>query len=87
MMMNKLMKCGHSANGFGVVEGVRTPCCVCCFPRPESMRLAPPPDLEGRKARCPDCGSEVPSDVGLAFFGYRPDRSTDSFYCGCRGWN
>ena len=43
--------------------------------------------LDGREARCPDCGHREPSAPGLAFFQYRPDKEYDSYYCGCYGWD
>jgi len=47
------------------------------------------PELEGRTARCRDCGREVPSHKNLAFFNYAPQSTDnkDSYYCGCYGWN
>ena len=43
--------------------------------------------LDGREARCPDCGSREPSAPSLPFFQHRPDREYDSYYCGCYGWD
>lgn len=42
-----------------------------------------------RKAVCPHCDATEPSaNLGKDFtFQARPDRPTDEFYCGCRGWN
>lgn len=82
---NPMMECGHVANG---VKADGTPCCVICVGiNPGYDREAAMPDLEGRIARCPDCGREVPSNPRLAFFSHRPTAETDSFYCGCRGWD
>ena len=43
--------------------------------------------LDGRTARCADCGSLEPSAPSLPFFMYRPDYAYDSYYCGCYGWD
>lgn len=45
------------------------------------------PDLSGRKAKCDLCPSVEPSGRTLAFFGCRPEKEFDSYYCGCKGWN
>lgn len=42
--------------------------------------------LEGRKAKCPECGKIESSHWGLPFFEYRPEEEFDQYYCGCRGW-
>ncbi len=43
-----------------------------------------------RHARC-SCGGEAdsaqPDGRVLPFFLKRPDRETDEFFCGCRGWD
>ena len=44
------------------------------------------PDLSGRKAKCDLCPSVEPSGRTLAFFGCRPEKEFDSYYCGCKGW-
>ena len=43
--------------------------------------------LEGRIAKCMDCGERVSSAPSLPFFWYRPDKEFDSYYCGCYGWD
>jgi len=43
--------------------------------------------LEGRIAKCQDCGEREPSRPSLPFFWYRPDKDFDSYYCGCYGWD
>ena len=51
-------------------------------------RLAIPPDLAGRTARCAySCGHTQPSSLRLAFFRHLPERDTDQYYCGCFGWD
>lgn len=80
------MECGHQANG----ERDGKPVCVICIgldPGAEVAR-AELVDLSGRVAVCPDCGQRKPSNThGLPFFQHRPDRDTDSFYDGCKGWD
>lgn len=55
--------------------------------------------LEGRRAECSyragrdgkPCTTERASTESkegrLAFFKHRPEQATDSFYCGCWGWD
>lgn len=47
------------------------------------------PDFGNRQAKCPYCGEFADSKnyERLPFFEHRPDKSYDSYYCGCRGWN
>jgi len=69
----------------GVDYDAPIPSCVVhdCIEVAESV-----PDLAGRKASCGlGCGHERPSSLDLAFFEYRPAKATDSYYCGCRGWD
>jgi len=51
-----------------------------------AQRLPRSLDLTGREAAC-GCGHRRPSAVTLPFFAYRPDRDTDEWYDGCRGWD
>lgn len=44
-------------------------------------------DFGERFASCPYCGTELPSHKSLPMFRERPTYKTDSFYCGCRGWD
>lgn len=44
-------------------------------------------DLEGRFAKCSDCGKISPSTDNLAFFRHHPKNDYDEYYCGCRGWD
>ena len=88
--MATLMKCGHSANGSrNEKDGSFTPCCVSCVgivagaDEPAEVQ----PSLEGRQAKCWDCGYRQDSKLTLAFFEYLPERDEDRFYCGCRGWD
>ena len=84
----KMMKCGHSANATTTgPDGTKVDCCAICAPRPEAFEAAQAPSLTGRSARCSYCGKLVPSDLNLAFFEHRPAKPTDSYYCGCRGWD
>lgn len=64
-----MMKCGHAANGYHVVDGERFPACVICAPSPEGTTVDEnPPSLEGRTAECSMCHRQVPSKIGLPFF-------------------
>lgn len=79
------MQCGHAANA--VTEDGKPCCAICAGIDPGAERIADEPDLAGRMARCYWCEAERPSSQSLAFFKYRPDQETDSFYCGCKGWD
>lgn len=81
-----MMKCGHSANA--VNEHGKPSCAICAGLTPNADIVDDTPlDLSKRKAKCSDCGTIKQSSTDLAFFGHKPDREYDSFYCGCRGWN
>lgn len=85
-MSMPLMSCGHTANAHG--EGGK-PVCVICFgfnPKAEREAIVAP-DLAGRDMRCAYCGKSHSSNLNAAFFEYRPSLGTDSYYCGCQGWN
>lgn len=86
--MPYLMKCGHVANA----ESNGKPCCIICvgitsdafvIDRPVTGRDG----LEGRKAKCTDCGCITDSSWNLPFFKYCPDSEYDRYYCGCYGWD
>ena len=80
-----MMKCGHAANS---TDGEGKPVCVICFGlKPGAAEVADEPDLEGREAKCTYCSNKCPSSTNLAFFEHRPDRPSDSYYCGCFGWD
>lgn len=60
----------------------------CCSAHGQRSELDEQDPLEGRVATC--CygnHAEVDSDYDLPFFQYRPGRSTDTYYCGCEGWD
>lgn len=84
-MLNKLMKCGHTALS---KDPHGKPACPMCVGITDDARTAETtiPDLTNRRAAC-SCGHEVGSRLNLPFFRHQPDREKDSFYCGCRGWN
>ena len=82
--MTELMKCGHAANAH---QDGKPVCVICVGIDAGATVVEEKPDLTGRKARCSDCGSEVDSSFNLAFFEYRPEQETDSYYSGCRGWD
>lgn len=78
-----MMTCGHTANA-KTSDG--KPCCVICscYTVDETKTL---PDLTGRFAECTDCRKTVPSRFNLPFFQHRPNQQTDTYYCGCFGWD
>ena len=85
-MNNKLMTCGHSANGFRVsATGEKIPACVICNCIEESK--IQPSDIAGRIALCSCCKKQQPSNPDLAFFEYKPNEDHDNYYCGCKGWD
>lgn len=55
------------------------------------MPMEERPSLDGRKAICTQHkggdSKPVASSWTLPFFEYRPERETDSYYCGCWGWD
>lgn len=82
-----LMTCGCSAQGFmvGNKTGEKTPACVVhdCITPVETQ-----PDLTGRQAVCCYSGHRpTDSRFTLAYFAYQPEKETDSYYCGCYGWD
>ena len=43
--------------------------------------------IPSRVSECRDCGAMLISETSLPFFQERPERDTDSYYCGCYGWD
>lgn len=85
-MTTTMMACGHAANG--TTEDGKPACVVCYGIVPGATTVAIGDlDLSSRKMRCTYGHDPVPSDARGAFFQYRPDMPTDSYYCGCRGWD
>lgn len=79
-----LMKCKHANNAR---DSKGNPVCVICGCVDVVKKIKQPTDgLEGRTAKCPDCGSTTESRWDLPFFKHNPDREFDSYYCGCYGW-
>lgn len=39
-----------------------------------------------RQAKCISCDKKVDSKPTLILFNARPNKSEDTFYCGCQGW-
>jgi len=82
------LKCGHSANA---TDAYGDPCCAICAGLTNDLDYKTPaesqPALSDRTAKCTYCKKTVKSSLELAFFECRPDRETDNFYCGCRGWD
>ena len=79
------MSCGHTANAHG--EGGKPVCAICFGFNPKAEQIADVPDVAGRTMRCASCGTSHPSNLKAAFFGYQPSLESDSYYCGCQGWN
>ena len=89
------MKCGHSVNAQQLkLDGSWIPCCAIC----NCVEQAKVPDLTGRRSKCvyygnkynrqgDKCSSEEDSDLSLPFFEYKPKKSYDEYYCGCKGWD
>jgi hypothetical protein len=82
---NTMMACGHVANA--VREDGSPACAIHAGLTPDAYIVVPGPDLEGRLMRCPYCKKERTSDPRAPYFEHRPDAATDSYYCGCRGWD
>lgn len=96
-MSRPMMACGCTADGTtNRTDGVdHEPIPTCTLHH--CAEQVPDPDLTGRIAKCsersggklrqhPD-GAPVPSVMTLPFFRHRPDAETDSYYCGCWGWD
>jgi len=85
-MDEPMMKCGHTANSYMLKGDKKIPGCVICncFEVADNKPL-----LEGRVAKCCECGRIVPSEWNLPFFQYRRynENKEDEFYCGCHGWD
>lgn len=83
-----MLACGHAANA---TDSEGNPCCVICVGiHAGATTIVASPDLAGRDARCTyfsTCRSQLPSNLKLAFFEFRPDRDFDEYYCGCKGWD
>lgn len=85
--MTTMMKCGHAANAKRRETG--EPVCVICVGIDPGATVVDdtPPDLSKRTAKCVYCKKTTPSDSDFRpFFEYRPNCESDSYYCGCRGW-
>jgi hypothetical protein len=86
-MTTPMMQCGHAANA--TYDGDK-PCCAICIGLEPGAKIvaANPPDLTGRFAECAyGHHGQVASSSELAFFKHEPDKETDRYYCGCRGWS
>lgn len=83
-----MMACGCRASGtctslHGVKYDPPVPVCVVH----SCIEVGEEPNLEGRVAKCSSCRRTQPSTEPAAFFTHYPNHDTDSFYCGCRGWD
>lgn len=85
--MSVLMSCGHAPNATNEQGLPSCAICVGIHPGAETI-MENTPDLSQRMAKCGYCSRKVPSNQqGIAFFGYRPDKAEDTYYCGCMGWD
>lgn len=87
--MAYLMKCGHVANA---KDANGKPICVICAGIRKDYDVIKKiceknEGLEGREAKCTDCGYKTDSNWDLPFFKYNPDYKYDFYFCGCRGWD
>lgn len=78
-----LMECGHTNNALHNGE----PACAGCGCYNAVREVIGSDGIEGRTAECEACRLTTSSKWSLPFFHHRPDRETDSYYCGCRGWD
>lgn len=83
-MSKPLMGCGCVA--MGTRENGDPICVSHAGIDPGATEIVERPSIEGRQAKCSDCGRTAKSDWDLPFFRYQPDRTYDEFYNGCRGW-
>ena len=85
-----LMNCGHVAQGY---DSWMYPVCVCCAGNGSddyktiAKVVHGTGGIEGRSAKCSECGKVEESRWKLPFFKRRPDDEFDGYYCGCRGWD
>lgn len=92
-MSKYIMKCGHADNAtLELPDGTKAPACAICGCIEIVKEITDPTEcLEGRKAICNQHkgsgNGETHSNWNLPFFEYRPKCDTDTYYCGCRGWN
>ncbi|MFT8825188.1 MAG: hypothetical protein ABF536_04065 [Liquorilactobacillus mali] len=85
--MNIIMKCGHTANGFKIVDGKEIPCCIICECTEPSEDQTMVKKLDGREAMCNYCGHKTQSKIDLPFFKYKLNEKYDEYYDGCFGWD
>lgn len=81
--MRYKMKCGHVDNA---TSDGKPACAICGCVEIERV-VKGKEGLEGRLARCSDCGSKTESRWELPFFSHNPKSEYDSYYCGCYGWD
>lgn len=81
----KVMACGCSSSGSYLVQnGEYKKACPFHNTTEEMEEI---PSLKGRLAKCYDCKTHATSSWKLPFFQYLKDKKTDSYYCGCHGWD
>ena len=88
-MKKYLMQCGHIS--MATDENLQ-PVCAICYGINDGAKIVIKEcigneGLEGRKAKCLDCGKITDSSWNLAFFAYRPNDEYDTYYNGCYGWS
>ena len=77
-----LMRCGHVAS---TVDSNNNPVCATCYGLTRNAEIVVlSPDLTKRKARCSYCLQPTDSAIELSHFEYRPNKSFDLYYCGCK---
>jgi hypothetical protein len=85
----ELLRCGCAPSGYGGCgDDVGWTCWLHpldTVPMKESEILSFKKTIESRQASC-SCGLKKKSDPALPFFNIRLGQETDSFYCGCKGW-
>lgn len=80
-----MMTCGCAAQGTLQLRG--QPALVGCGVHDCTEIADVAPDLTGRMVTCRYGGNARPSSERLAFFKHQPNQPTDSYYCGCYGWD
>ena len=83
-----LMACGCVAQGVSLAK--MKPVCIVHlgFNKAAEEPVKEMPNLSGRKSKCRYCSKmDVDSSFKLPYFNHRTDQDTDTFYCGCAGWN
>lgn len=92
-MSRYIMKCGHPDNTkLELPDGTKIPACAICGCTDIKKEITELTEgLEDRMAVCNQHKNgkptPIPSRWDLPFFEYRPECDTDTYYCGCWGWD